>query len=108
LNPVQAWALSYWIYMDRRVALDDKTAELEHQCFNLFPERWGSLYRETMLPGIPGISAAEPEKPITDPTDLDAWFEGLNRTRTISGADAARFAAEPFGVGMATGTGRRV
>jgi hypothetical protein len=92
--------------MDRRVAIDDKTAELEHQCFNLFPERWGSLYREQMLPGIPGLSPAEPEKPITDPTDLDAWFEGLNRTRTISSADVARFDNSPFGV--ATGEGRRV
>jgi hypothetical protein len=95
--------------MDRRVAIDDKTAELEHQCFNLFPERWGDIYREQMLPGVRGLSpdsVGESETPITDPGDLDAWFEGLNRTRTISGADAARFTDSPFG--MATGTGRRV
>lgn len=79
--------------MDRRTQLDDKKAELEHQCFNLFPERWGSLYREQMLPGVgnPSVSVSSEadEIPVTDPADLDAWYENLERQRRISGAEAA-------------------
>ena len=96
--------------MDRRVDLEDKTAELEHQCFNLDPERWGFLYRDHVLPGVKrqevNPETGEQEVTITDPTDLDAWFEGLHQTRTISPADAARFNATPFG--LAVGEGRRV
>jgi len=81
--------------MDRRTQLDDMQAELEHQCFNLFPERWGSLYREQMLPGVSSsdgtpvsVSSASDEIPVTDPADLDAWYENLERQRRISGAQA--------------------
>ncbi len=79
--------------MDRRTQLDDKKAELEHQCFNLFPERWGTLYREQMLPGLPNITSnpAVDEIPVTDPADLDSWYENLERQRRISGADAAGY-----------------
>lgn len=77
--------------MDRRTQLDDKKAELEHQCFNLFPERWGTLYRDQLLPGVAGAttSTEADEIPVTDPNDLDAWYENLERQRRISGADAA-------------------
>jgi len=78
--------------MDRRTQLDDMNAELEHQCFNLFPERWGALYREQMLPGVAGpkgvsVSSAADEIPVTDPDELDSWYENLERQRRISGAD---------------------
>lgn len=78
--------------MDRRTQLDDMSAELEHQCFNLFPERWGTLYREQMLPGVAGpnvtTTSAADEIPVTDPADLDSWYENLERQRRISGAEA--------------------
>ena len=99
LNPVQEWALKYWIYLDRRVYMDDKQAELEHQCFNLSPERWGALYRDQMLPGAIGIGN-EPEIPVTDPRDLDAFYESLNSPRTMTGAEAVRFDGAPLAVGQ--------
>ena len=94
--------------MDRRTQLDDKKAELEHQCFNLFPERWGTLYREQMLPGVPNaISTSSPadEIPVTDPNDLDAWYENLERQRRISGADAAAAGGMAHILGLADGEG---
>ena len=91
--------------MDRRTQLDDKKAELEHQCYNLFPERWGTLYREQVLPGVPNaaVSSTADEIPVTDPADLDAWYENLERQRRISGADAAAY--EDSILGIADGKG---
>ena len=100
------WGLQYWIYMERRIQIDDKQAELEHQCYNLFPERWGNLYREQMLPGLPG-SPEEEEIPVTDPSDLDAWYENLDRQRRISGADIAPHENNNI-LGWADGEGRLV
>lgn len=93
--------------MDRRTQLDDKKAELEHQCFNLFPERWGALYREQMLPGVPNAITSSPadEIPVTDPNDLDAWYENLERQRRISGADAAAAGGMAHILGLADGEG---
>ena len=106
LNPVQDWALKYWLYMDRRTQLDDKASELEHQCFNLNPERWGVLYRDQMLPGLVGPNN-EPEIPVTDPRDLDAFYESLSRPRKMTGEDAARFEGSPISAAQALNKGAR-
>ena len=90
--------MQYWVYMERRTQITDKKAELEHQCFNLFPERWGALYRDQILP--PGVNSpgdtgmafgGAPEAPVTATDDLDAWYEGREATRRMSGAET-----EPF------------
>lgn len=94
--------MQYWIYLDRRTQINDKHDELEHQCFNLFPDRWNDLYRNN--PDIPAgdIGTAfdgEPELVITDPSELDAWFNGLSGRQGMSGADV---------LGHAEGAGRLV
>ena len=111
LNPIQQWALQYWVYLDRRTGLDDKQTELEHQCFNLFPERWGQLYRDQMLPALPtgdlGTAfGGEPELPVTDPNDLNAWYENIESSRGMTGAGISAY--ETSILGYAEGSGRRV
>jgi hypothetical protein len=49
LNFFQQWALVYWIYLSRRIQVEDKNSELEQQTFNLVPERWVELYRDRLL-----------------------------------------------------------
>lgn len=116
LNYVQAWALSYFIEMDRRVQLEDKHAELEIQTFNLFPERWGDLYREktfgggTAAPGDMGsaFGPGEKEIPVTDINDINDWYNNISAQRGISGEQLARH-QDPISIfGYAEGEGRRV
>lgn len=80
LNLVQSWALYYWVLMTRRTEIEDKLAELEHQTFNLFPERYDQLYRDTP-PSPEGESVSEV-------ADLDIWFEGLANQRGMTGQEA--------------------
>lgn len=77
LNYFQQWALMYWVYLDRRTALEDRQAELETQTFNLFPERWNQLYQDKALADIAGMSGAEAEAPVTDLDALDRWYEEM-------------------------------
>lgn len=104
--------------MSRRVELEDKHAELELQTFNLSPERWGKLYRDTTLAGATGkqpgdqgnaFGEGEREIPVTDINDINEWYEGMSKTRGITGEQADRFddPAMKF-LGVATGEGRRV
>lgn len=88
--------------MDRRVNLEDKYAELEQQTFNLFPERWGDLYRDELLPTTalpPGdIGTAfdgEAEIPV-DVHEIDQYYENLNKSRGITGEQAMRY-SDPLG-----------
>lgn len=118
LNQVQTWALQYWIYMERRGQLDDKQAELELQTWNLFPERWGQLYRDQML-GTPANKAShadrgeafggEAEIPVTvnEIDKVTAWYDGHQQARRFSGADIAPYENDGM-PGIAFGPGRRV
>lgn len=109
--------------MERRNQLDDKMAELEMQTWNLFPERWGQLYREgSGLPAsAPYVSPdnasiadrghafdGEPEIPVTinDIDQLNQFYENRERPHRISGADIADF--EDGMPGLAFGPSRRV
>lgn len=106
LNFAQIWALQYWLHMERRTRLDDKKDELELQVYHLAYDRWAQLYDSPGVPGDLGQAfGGEPEIPVTDPSDLDQWYESLGQPRTMSGASA------PSGnhlLGYAEGPGRRV
>lgn len=103
--------------MDRRVHIEDKHAELELQTFNLFPERWGEVYREDMLPGMGGQSAGdygsafdgEAEIPVTDIDSINEWYDGISKSRGLTGEQSQRF-DDPTALylGVAEGVGRRV
>lgn len=68
----------YWLYLDRRTAIEDRQAELESQTFNLFPERWSQLYQDKTLAGL-AIAAGDDgsEAPVTDIDALDQWYEEM-------------------------------
>lgn len=104
--------------MARRVQIEDKHAELELQTFNLFPERWGQVYREAMLPGLgngqkPGdIGTAfdgEAEIPVTDLDAIKDWYDGIDKSHKLTGEQTRRF-DDPTALylGVAEGEGRRV
>ncbi len=80
--------------MDRRQQVDDMQAELENQCYHLFPDRWTALYQnQDLQPGDLGHAFdGEEEIPVTDPEDLDAWYESLAQSRSMSGADLFGYA----------------
>lgn len=115
LNYVQAWALSYWIEMDRRVQIEDKHAELQLQTYNLFPERWGELYREqlfgqaTAAPGDIGQAfGGEQEIPVTDYDAINDWYNDISQARGITGEQVYRHQDMGSILGYAEGEGRRV
>lgn len=101
LNYFQHWALVYWAYMDRRDRIEDKNAELEQQTFNLMPERWVELYRDSLL-GALGIANEEGEVPLTedDLDDLDKFMERLEKNNrfTMTGAETASDFRDEWGV----------
>lgn len=75
--------MRYWLELERRIHVQDKREELEIQLQHFWPERWEQLYGE----GGP-LAGAEPELPITDPSDLDQWYENLHAPRGMNGAEA--------------------
>lgn len=100
--------------MQRRDFVKNEEDKLRLQTYNLFPERWKQLYEERPNVGIDGL----PETPITDPRQLDHWFNQLAAQQGMTGAQVERaFAAPgaPVGgapasmlLGHAVGEGRRV
>ena len=105
LNPIQHWALQYWFYLHRRKYIEDADKELEAFCSVMWPERWKQLYGEDKPPVFDG----EEQIPITDPADLDEWFNNLANQRGMSGAEAAEvLGASVFGPDTPEGVGVRV
>lgn len=105
--------------MERRTQIIDKQNELELQTWNLFPERWGELYREKSL-GLGRQSAGdigsafngEPEMPVTDYDDLNSFFNTMSEKRGINGEQAIKITEQQTDysrlLGRAEGEGRRV
>lgn len=87
-NPFQRWALSYWIYMDRRVHMDDVRSIQELQTFELFPDRWRALH----LPGYDNETiGGEEYEGVKEfyPSDIDAFLARVERGEfaEMSGAE---------------------
>lgn len=114
---MQAWALQYWLYMDRRTKLDDKADELELQTLYLYPERWDQLQKSKETSGGDWGQAfgSEPEIPVTDldemksfygdgDGDLGAFYRNVDQQRQMSGADVSHL----LGYAPPGATGRRV
>jgi hypothetical protein len=101
--------------MDRRVYLDDKHAELKQQTYNLFPERWGDIYRDDELPPSGATAAgdigtafgSEPELPVTNLDDYDKFYASLSQTRGITGEQAMRYSDDPLGKVLGVPEGER-
>lgn len=104
LNYVQAWALGYWLYLDDRTHWEDKHTELKLQTFNLFPERWGDLYRSDTLGGGGNVSTStaapgdignafdgEAELPVTSRDELNEFYESRGEKRRMTGEQASRY-----------------
>jgi len=72
--------------MDRRTQVDDKQAELEIHLQHMWPERWQQLYG-TPAGDYGSAFDGEQEIPITDPDDLDRWFQGLDGARSMSSGE---------------------
>ena len=93
LNYFQHWALLYWIYLTRRVQLEDMRAELIQQTFNLFPERWGELYRAEVFNEL-GIADESQAIPVTE-DDLDEVNDFLARFESKQWMHAAELGLPP-------------
>lgn len=101
--------MNYWLKMTRRDFVDDEEDKLTSQFYLInHPDSW----RKTFLDNDPGIGPdGLPEAPITDPRQLDHWFESLAAQRGMTGAEAeAAFSgnANHFLLGHAEGQGRKV
>lgn len=84
----QNWALLYWMYIQRRTAMEDTRAELVQQTFNLFPERWNELYRTEVMEKLGLSDSMIPEgEPVDDLNEIDAYLSRLEGKRWIH-ADA--------------------
>lgn len=101
------WALQYWLYMERRLVVEDAEAALEAHCSVMWPERWKQVYGNRggdMGEAFDG----EEELPVTDISELDRWYAGLDERRVMTGAEADRHMNELAVLGFAEGKGRRV
>jgi hypothetical protein len=110
------WALQYALYLERRIQVEDKEAELELSCYNTNFERWQQLYQakasaqdiESALDYGEAFDGEE-EMPVTDVRDLDEWYGSLGSPRGISGGEIdQRFGELSSVLGIADGPGRRV
>lgn len=74
----------YYLYMERRIRMEDKRFELEQECLYLFPERW----KQINLPDYYGYGGyEEPEIPVNDVDEIDRFMESLGQQQVMSGAD---------------------
>lgn len=98
--------------MERRDYVQDQEIILEEQTFAQFAalnqiDRWKKLFGRDQTTSPDG----QPELPITDPRQLDAWFNSLAAQKGMSGAQAeAAFSGGRANslFGQATGEGRKV
>jgi hypothetical protein len=77
------WGLRYFLRMTDRLAGELKIEELKLQTLNLMPERYKQLYDQ---PNSVSIFGDDPEMPVTDPDQLNKYFENLERPRMTNGA----------------------
>jgi hypothetical protein len=76
--------------MDRRIAVRDVEDTLQRQTWFLNPDRYDSLFFAGLI-GPPveeriPIEGEEIDQPVTDIDDIDAYFESLEKTRSVTGA----------------------
>lgn len=84
LNQFQYWALSYWIYMERRIQLEDRHDTIEEQCFHFNYDRWYSLYHDEFF----GPAEGEAEEiPVTNVDELDEFMEQLEKKHFMTGSE---------------------
>lgn len=83
--------MQYWLYMERRIKLDDKQAELELQTWSIAGyERWKQCWDTNVAGDYGQAFDGEREIPITDPSELDDWFNNIAGAHGMTGADAER------------------
>lgn len=95
--------------MTRRDLIQDEEDKLKEQFYIInHPDTW----RKVVLDEGPGVGPdGQPELPITDPRQLDHWFDSLAGERGMTGAQAeAMFTGAPTHMllGRADGEGRKV
>jgi hypothetical protein len=76
LNHFQRWALSYWIYMERRIQFEDIRAVQELQTYELFPERWRFLHLGDDGEEVDG----EIYSGVNDPREIDEFLANYGHT----------------------------
>jgi len=96
--------------MTRRIQIDDKQAELELQTWTLSGyERWKQCWDRDNSGDYGHAFEGERELPVTDPEELNDWFNNLANSHGMSGADAERaIRSGDHLLGFAQGEGVRV
>lgn len=105
LNVVQHWALEYYLNMVRRVHVEDELAVVEQQTYSMSGyERWQQIYGQKQLEEQMAQQGPDEQawRPVTDPRELDKWYDSLAAQRGMTEPQAARI------FGHAEGEGRRV
>ena len=113
LNLVQLWALKYYLRMRRRIQIQDEIDKIEEQTLSLAGyDRWRELYGNRSDRDQFADSTAPQGnewRPVTDPRELDKWFDSLAGQRGMTGEQAERMLTGGNSlVGYAQGEGRRV
>jgi hypothetical protein len=76
----------YYLYMERRIRMEDKRVELEQECLYLFPERWKQIHLADYYP-TDSYGSTYDEVPVNDIDEIDQFMEQLGQIKTMSGAD---------------------
>jgi hypothetical protein len=114
---VQYWSLKYYLRMKRRIQIEDELDKIEEQTLTLAGyDRWRELYGNKHLAGVGPNGGTDEQgqtwRPVTDPRQLDEWFNSLAGQRGMTGEQAERMLNGSNNgntlVGYAQGEGRRV
>jgi hypothetical protein len=90
MNLFQRFAAIYFLRMDRRIALDDTEDMLQKQTWYQNPKRYEDLFlvNEQWQQQEALTMAGRPvEEVVNDVDELDRYFDNLDNTRTMTGAE---------------------
>jgi hypothetical protein len=89
---LQRFALRYYLYMSRRLELQDREDNLQQQLWYNDPERYQWLFIHGLIgdrddqQGVDGEESQEEEMGVYDLDVMDSYFEQLDEKRTMTGA----------------------
>lgn len=82
--------------MDRRISLQDTEDALQRQTWYLEPQRYNQLFLAGLFEPEPlTMAGRDVEEVVEDVDEMDAYFDSLERKRSMTGAEMLGMLGEP-------------
>lgn len=85
LSMIQYFAANYWLRMECRINQDEAEENLQRQTYYLQPSRYNDLFLAGEIIGSEPANP-DPDMPVDDISEIDRYFDNLDKTKTMSGA----------------------